>query len=119
MAFLSHPNFEQVFTAVSEILDRQHLDLHEDDRKMLADAHKLMVEARDNVASPGLRELAHEVHGCDEVEIDDEGAGTSPSDEGTWVQAWAWLSRDQLIEAGLEEPDEDEEEADAEAPENH
>lgn len=61
-----------------------------------------------NVASPGLRELAHDFYGIDEVKIDDEGVGTSASPgEGTWVQAWVWLSHDELVSAGLETDEDD------------
>lgn len=41
-------------------------------------------------ATEELREAARQEHGSDEIEID-EDAGTSPADEGTWVQAWVWL----------------------------
>lgn len=38
-----------------------------------------------------------------DVEIDDD-AGTSEGDEGTWVQAWVWLSNEDL---GREEDEEE------------
>lgn len=69
----------------------------------------LIDKAESFVASPGLRELANDLYGTDEVEIDDEQVGTSPSDDGTWVQAWVWVSREEMIEAGLI----DEEDSDA------
>jgi hypothetical protein len=104
MPFLNHLDFAKVQSA----LESGKAFFAGADQDELACAIKLMRDAKSHVASPGLRELAHEVHGCDEVEIDDEGAGTSPSDSGTWVQAWVWLDREQLVEAGLAEPDEEE-----------
>lgn len=35
---------------------------------------------------------AQELHGSDEVEIDDD-AMTSHGDDGTWVQAWVWIPK--------------------------
>lgn len=104
MPFLNHTDFAEVLTALDELVNnRQYSDLHADDTAMLSGALDKLVAARDAVASPGLRELAHEIHGTDEVEIDDEGAGTSPADEGIWVQAWVWVPHDKLVEAGLRE----------------
>lgn len=40
-----------------------------------------------------------------EIEIDDD-AGTSEADDGTWVQAWVWLSNEDL---GIEDEDDEEE----------
>lgn len=48
-------------------------------------------EALDGIATPTVREVARDNHQNDELEIDDD-AGTSPSDEGTWVQAWVWVA---------------------------
>lgn len=39
-----------------------------------------------------------------DIEIDDD-AGTSESDDGTWVQAWVWLSNEDL---GIEQEDDEE-----------
>lgn len=64
-------------------------------------ALKLLTDAKDNVVEPGLRALAVELFGDDECEIDDEGAGISPTDDGTWVQAWVWVSREEMIDHGL------------------
>ncbi len=101
MPFLSHLNFDTVKTAVDGILAENTPEA----RKLLRDAQVLLKQAHDEVASQGLRDLAHELYGTDEIEIDDEGAGTSPADgEGTWVQAWVWISHDELVEHGLEEP---------------
>lgn len=48
-------------------------------------------EALDAVATPAVREVARDTYQNNEIEID-EDAGTSPSDEGTWVQAWVWVA---------------------------
>lgn len=60
-----------------------------------------------------LQELARKEYGSDEIEIDDE-ADISEGDDGTWVQAWVFLSNDTLRENGLGEPDEDTDEAEDE-----
>ena len=99
MPILTPANFDTVFTAVSELLDREHLDLHPDDRAMLQEAHTVLATAKGYVASPALRELAQDQYGTDDVEIDDEPA-TSPADNGTWVSAWVWIAQD---DADLEE----------------
>jgi hypothetical protein len=41
------------------------------------------------IATPAAREAAS-MYASNEIEIDDD-AGTSPSDYGTWVQAWVWV----------------------------
>lgn len=111
MPYLNHHNFDTVFTAVAEILDRKHLDLHPDDRAMLQEAADWMIEAKEAVASPPLREAAHELHATDEIEIDDEGAGTSRGDAGVWVQAWVWVPNDKDPEYDGE-PGDDEDDID-------
>ena len=121
MPFLNHLNFDTVHAVIKHLAETPDavtaLARRNPDEAMLPfDALKLMAEALGGVASPGLCELAREIHGDDEVEIDDEGAGTSPSADGTWVQAWVWVERDALVEAGLADADaeEDEEEDDEE-----
>lgn len=47
-------------------------------------------DALNAIARPSVIQIAQERHQTDELEIDSD-AGTSPSDEGTWVQAWVWL----------------------------
>jgi hypothetical protein len=49
-------------------------------------------EIRDNVACDALIELARETYQNDDREIDDD-AGTSPTDEGSWVQAWVYVRK--------------------------
>lgn len=68
-------------------------------------AQSFIVNAKDAKASGALREAAldrvmNEFHATDEIEIDDD-AGTSASDEGTWVQAWVYVPN----------PEEDDEES--------
>jgi DnaJ-class molecular chaperone len=46
-------------------------------------------DAFDAIATPAVREAAS-MHCSDDIEIDSD-AGTSPSDDGTWVQAWVWV----------------------------
>lgn len=91
MPHLSSEHMQEIFTAVSELLDRQHLDLHADDRAMLEGAHKLLRESKDNIASDDLQQAAFSEYGSDECEIDDDAA-TSPGDGGTWVAAWVWIA---------------------------
>lgn len=108
MPYLSHLNFDTVKTAVEGILAENTSEA----RQLLRDAQELLKQAHAAVASQGLRDLAHELYGSDEIEIDDEGAGTSPADgEGTWVQAWVWISHDELVEHGLEEDEEETDDA--------
>lgn len=38
-------------------------------------------------------EAARDEYGSDDIEIDDD-AGTSSADDGTWVQAWVWLPKE-------------------------
>ncbi len=99
MPFLSYIDFERVAAYLRNV---------EDGNAELQEVSKLMADATAAAASPGLADLAREIHGSDEIEIDDEGAGTSPADDGTWVQAWVWVDRAALIDAGLEDPDEEE-----------
>lgn len=108
MAYLNNDDFATILNAIGELArNRQHLDLHADDQAMLDNAWELMTNANAAVASPGLRDLADELYGDDECEIDDEGAGTSSSDDGTWVQAWVWVSKEDMIEHGLIEDDDE------------
>lgn len=53
-----------------------------------------VVDALDLVATPTLRQQAHDIWATNDLEIDDEGVGTSPTDGGTWVQAWVWLAKE-------------------------
>jgi len=103
MPYLNHIDYAKVRAAMESGL----MFFAGADSAQLAEALTLLDNAQDAVASPGLRELAHEIHGTDEVEIDDEGAGTSEADEGIWVQAWVWIGHDELVEAGLREPDDE------------
>lgn len=45
-------------------------------------------------------ELAREVYGSNNIEIDDD-ADFSEGNDGTWVQAWVFLSKKRLKKAGL------------------
>jgi hypothetical protein len=58
-------------------------------------AQSIVVKAKDARADGAMRDAAEnrvmfEFHATDEIEIDDD-AGTSSTDEGTWVQAWVWV----------------------------
>lgn len=55
------------------------------------EAHKACKAIRDNIATAKELQLARdETRGIDDISIDDD-AGTSPYEEGTWVQAWVHL----------------------------
>lgn len=57
------------------------------------EAHKACKAIRDNIASKVLIRMARaEIKGLDDIDIDTD-AGTSPYDEGTWVQAWVHLRK--------------------------
>lgn len=106
MPFLSHIDYAKVRAA----MESGSMFFAGADAGELFEALTLLDKAQDAVASPGLRELANDIHGSDEVEIDDEGAGTSEADEGIWVQAWVWVPHDKLVEAGLRDADPEENE---------
>lgn len=106
MPYLNHEDFAAVHAALETI--RTGSSVNPPDHMTLLGAIELMDKAKAGVASPGLRELANDLYGTDEVEIDDEGVGTSASDEGTWVQAWVWVSLSEQIEAGLVDDPDDE-----------
>lgn len=74
---------------------------------LVSNALKLVDDAVLGAAEPGLRDLAHELYGSDDVEIDDEGVGTSEGEDGVWVQAWVWVSDAEREEAGLKEAEDD------------
>lgn len=44
----------------------------------------------EHAATDAERAAAQDMHGSDEIEIDDD-ASTSRADEGLWVQAWVWV----------------------------
>jgi len=104
MPYLSITDFERVHEYVRNL---------EDGNPELPEALLLLDKAADSVASPGLRELANDLHGSDDIEIDDEGVGTSESDDGVFVQAWVWVPHDKLVKHGLRDPEPDEEDDDA------
>ena len=106
--------------------NRQHLDLHPDDREMLEEALKACNEVKEITATDEQRAAAEEIF-CkgwgpfaDEIEIDDE-ASVSVADEGYWVSAWVWVPKPKeevdcgqcegtgTIEGGLSGDGEDEE----------
>ena len=51
-----------------------------------------------------LQELARKEYGSDEIEIDDD-ADISEGNDGTWVQAWVFLSNETLSENNLLDPE--------------
>ena len=83
MPFLSNEDFNVVHSALKGNACAEGIAL------------EIMDQARASVASPGLREIAHDEYGSDEIEIDDEGAGTAPGEGGIWVQAWVWVADDE------------------------
>lgn len=94
MAYLNNVDFAMVHAAIEEVL---HSDKPANEvTAKLTQALHLMSAAAAEEASPVLRARAHELHGSDEIEIDDEGAGTSPGEDGTWVQAWVWVPDNDL-----------------------
>lgn len=66
------------------------------DADELDQALALMKSASEAVASVQLRDIAESIHGSDDIEIDDEGAGTSEASNGTWVQAWVYVPREDI-----------------------
>lgn len=60
-------------------------------------AMSFLTNVKERMADSDLREQAHDLYGTDEVEIDDEAA-TSEADNGTWVQAWVWVSNEEREE---------------------
>lgn len=103
MPFLNHTDYAKVRAAMESGL----MFFAGADSAQLSEALTLLDKAQNAVASPGLCELANEIHGTDECEIDDEGAGTSEADAGIWVQAWVWVPHEELVEHGLREPDDE------------
>ncbi len=97
MPHLSHIDFAAVDQALQGLLAANTPETREQARE----AVKLLSAAKARVASPELRALAVDLHATDEIEIDDEGVGTSASDEGTWVQAWVWVSREEMVDASI------------------
>lgn len=93
MPFLNAKDFEAVRAAMVPFEDDPDLDA----------AKALMDAAADGVATPDEVAAASALHACDEIEIDDEGAGASHGDDGYWVQAWVWVPK----------PDEEEDDDDA------
>lgn len=108
MPYLSYLNFDTVHQALKQakqlhdevlpkLVGRQSalgtsgVQLLYEVPQLVRDALALTTEAIGAVASPGLREEAHDQYACDEIEIDDEGVGTSEAEGGVWVQAWVWV----------------------------
>lgn len=93
---INETDANKIKTALSELLtNRNHLDLHEDDRAMLQDAFGAILKVTAHRASPQLIEAGRNLHAVramgDDCEIDDD-AGVSASDDGSaWVQAWVWV----------------------------
>lgn len=71
-----------------------------------ADALKVVEEIRSNVAKPDLIDIARDIHVNDDIEVDDD-AGTSDSDEGSWVQAWVHVRKKicECQEDGIVDPE--------------
>lgn len=104
MPYLNHPDFTEAHAAIAAAMDAlspSRNNEESDAYDLLNAAHIKMGKAIEGVASPELRNLAEELHGSNKIEIDDDGVGTSSSDDGTWVQAWVWVSREELAHAGL------------------
>lgn len=92
MLCIESKDLSTIATAIGELLhNREHLELHEDDRELLVDAEKVVAKVRDIIASDEEMAAASEEHACDEIEIDDE-ASVSHADEGYWVSAWVWVA---------------------------
>lgn len=69
-------------------------------------AMALVTNARDAIASPGLREAANDKYGADDIEIDDQ-PGTSRADDGTWVAAWVWIPDPEGDDDAADDDDDD------------
>jgi hypothetical protein len=92
MLCIQSKDLDTIAIAIGELLhNRQHLDLHEDDRALLIDAEKVVTKVREITASAEEMSAASDEHACDEIEIDDE-ASVSRADEGYWVSAWVWVA---------------------------
>lgn len=87
MPYLNHIDFAKV----REALQAGREFFAGADTEQLDEALKLMAEAADAVAPPTLRDVAESIYASDEIEVDDEGVGTSVAAGGTWVQGWLWV----------------------------
>jgi len=58
-----------------------------------------LLDAETSGASPALLQMARNIHAADDLQIDDD-AGTSPTDGGTWVQAWVFVETDAADDEG-------------------
>ena len=97
MPYLSNEEFNEIKAVIGDTIENPALREHmiKEERDALYKAFNLMKKARDGVASPELRQAAEDEYGTDEIEIDDEGAGTAPGEGGIWVQAWVWVADDE------------------------
>ncbi len=108
MPYLNHLNFAVVRAALRQAerlnnvalprfdwgksaLDAEAITLLNETPGKVREALAHMDDALALVADPALRAQAEGLHGSDVLEIDDEGAGITPADGGTWVQAWVWV----------------------------
>lgn len=131
MPYLSHLNFDTVHVSLKatlgmiesalpqfdwgkSALDVDAIQSLNETPGLVRDALKLMDDAKDAIASDDLRELANDIYGTNEIEIDDEGVGTSEGADGIWVQAWVWVEHDRLVLAGLRHEDDTEAHEEAE-----
>jgi hypothetical protein len=88
MAHVSLPDLQRIEKILSDdaVIAAGNLSMAEDiDKARLA-----VSEALNGIATPAVNQVAADTYVSDEIEIDSD-AGTSPSDEGTWVQAWVWV----------------------------
>lgn len=67
-------------------------------------AQSIVVKVKDSAADPTLRAAAFEKYGSDDIEIDDE-VSASHGDDGSFVQAWVWIEREEEPEEEIDEPD--------------
>lgn len=94
MPYLSNPDFLELEAAVMTAMDALTPSNNSEEvaaHSSLSKAFDLITEAKNKIADETLRDRADELYGSEDIEIDDEGVGTAPSDDGVWVQAWVFV----------------------------
>lgn len=92
MPFLNHIDFEAVSEALESIFTDDNGDgyVSAEGMEKIRAAVAAMQAAKDAQAPADLVQLAQDIHGGDEITID-ENAAMSITDRGAWVQAWVYV----------------------------
>lgn len=53
------------------------------------------------VATIEMVRLARKLYGTDDVEIDEDAKVSDAMPEGLWIQAWVWLSAEEMEKGGI------------------